>query len=284
MADETKISWAHSTLNFWIGCTKVSAACDGCYAERDWDHRKHRVEWGPHGDRSPTKTWGNAARWQRQAETFHMEHGCRRRVFVNSLSDFFDNHRSIDPSWRAAAWQIFRDCPDLDFLLLTKRPQNIAKMLPDDWGKGYPNVWLGTTVENQEEADRRVPVLLGVPAALRWLSCEPLLGPVDLRMIHLRRSGERGTDLSNRLGDYVQPLRGNFVDSPKIHWVIAGGESGPDARPMPLEWALQLSAHCAEAGTAFHFKQLSEADHPRSFRAFDSFPADLQVREVPHVG
>lgn len=181
MADNTKIEWADATANFWIGCTKLSPACDHCYAERDWDHRKHRVTWGPHGDRSPVKAGADVMRkMQRRAAAFKSEHGRPPRVFINSLSDFADNHRSIDPAWREAVWQAARDCPDVVLMILTKRPQNLPYYLPSDWGQGYLNVWIGTTVENQVEADRRIPDLLATPAVVRFLSCEPLLGPVDL--------------------------------------------------------------------------------------------------------
>ena len=133
----------------WIGCTKVSAACDHCYAEA-WDHRFGGERWGPHANRTRTKTWGNPIKWNRQAEGAPE----RPRVFVASLADVFDNHKSILTSWRRELWALIRQCPNLDFLMLTKRPQNIPRYLPEDWGDGYPNVWLGATVESQKEADR----------------------------------------------------------------------------------------------------------------------------------
>jgi len=118
-----------------------------------------------------------------------------------------------------------------------------------------PNVWLGVSVEDQRSADERIPDLLATSAAVRFLSCEPLLAPLNLRKIVLRRDGQAPTKLSNRLGDYVQPLAGNFTDSPRIGWVIAGGESGPRARPMHPDWARDLRDQCAEAGVPFFFKQ-----------------------------
>jgi protein gp37 len=265
LADKTKIEWADATANFWIGCTKVSPACDNCYAERDWDHRKHRVEWGPHGDRSPVKAGAQIVRkMQRNAEAFIAEHGHRPRIFVNSLSDFADNHRSIMPEWREKVWHLARECPDVILMILTKRPQNLPQYLPADWGAGYPNVWVGTAVENQAEADRRIPHLLATPAAVRWLSCEPLLGPVDLEKITLRPFGGKVTDLSNRLGDYIQPLRGNFIDSPKLDWIVVGGESGRNARPMHPDWARSLRDQCAAAGVPYFFKQWGESCPLRS--------------------
>ena len=133
MAENSGIEWTHHTFNPWIGCTKVSAACDHCYAEA-WDKRFGGERWGPHAPRTRTKTWGNPVKWNRQAE----EQGKRFRVFCASLADVFDNHRSIDPAWRRELWLLIESTPHLDWLLLTKRPQNIAKMLPSDWGdKGY---------------------------------------------------------------------------------------------------------------------------------------------------
>ena len=257
MSDNTKIEWADATANFWIGCTKVSPACDNCYAERGWDHRKHRVTWGPHGDRSHVKAGPLVCRKvQRGAAAFIAEHGRKPRIFVNSLSDFADNHKSILPEWREAVWLAARECPDVIFMVLTKRPQNLVRYLPADWGIGYPNVWIGTTVENQIEADRRIPDLLATPAAVRFLSCEPQLGPVDLngwlcedweRMASIYTDGEgvRRSDIS-----------GNAC--PGIDWVICGGESGANARPMHPDWARSLRDQCAGVGVAFHFKQWGE--------------------------
>jgi protein gp37 len=263
MAAVTGISWAHSTLNYWIGCSKVSAACDHCYAERDWDHRKHRVQWGPRGDRSPTKTWEAPYKWQREASAFFQAHGERRRVFVNSLSDWGDNHRSIGQDWRDAGHRAWRDCPDLDFLILTKRPGNLLKpgFLPADWSaERYPNVWIGTTVENQEAADMRLQVLERIEARVRFASIEPLLEDIQI----------------------LQYLA--WLD-----WVLVGGESGPHARHFDDDWARHILRDCRRADVlrtgrrpvAFHLKQRSQADHPSTFRNFDSFPADLRLREVP---
>ena len=165
MAENSGIEWTHHTFNPWIGCTKVSAACDFCYAEA-WDKRGlqgKESRWGPHAARTRTKTWGNPLRWQRQA----LEQGRRFRVFCASLADVFDNHKSILPQWRADLWSLIRHCPNLDFLLLTKRPQNIAKFAPWRWGEWPDNVWLGTTVENQATADQRIWHLLQIPAKVR---------------------------------------------------------------------------------------------------------------------
>lgn len=219
MAENSGIEWTTHTFNPWIGCTRVSAACDNCYAEA-WDNRFGGERWGPHAARTRTKTWGNPIKWNRKAAG-----GERPRVFVASLADVFDNHKSIPDAWRRELWTLIRQCQNLDFLLLTKRPQNIARYLPDDWGGGYANVWLGTTVENQTEADRRIPALVSVPAVVHFLSMEPLQGPVDLRGAH------------------------------GLEWVIAGGESGAAYRPADPDWFRSLRDQCAAAGVPFLFKQ-----------------------------
>ncbi|BBU57402.1 DUF5131 family protein [Mameliella alba] len=221
MAENSKIAWTTHTFNPWIGCTKVSVACDNCYAEA-WDNRFGGERWGPHAVRTRTKTWGNPVKWNRQAEGAEE----RPRVFCASLADVFDNHRSIEKAWRRELWTLIRQCPNLDFLLLTKRPQNITRFLPDDWGDGYLNVWLGCTVENQAEADRRITHLTDVPAVVHFLSMEPLQGPVDLWP---------------------------WIDS--LQWVIVGGENSPRYRPADPDWFRNLRDTCAASGVPFLFKQ-----------------------------
>ncbi|MBB4207245.1 DUF5131 family protein [Roseinatronobacter bogoriensis] len=240
MAENSNIEWTDHTFNPWIGCQKVSPGCDHCYAET-WDARglqQRESRWGPHATRTRTSAanWRKPLAWNRAAE----KAGKRARVFCASLADVFDNHPSIQPEWRADLWQMIADTPHLDWLLLTKRPQNIERMLPDGWGEGWERVWLGTTVENQTEANRRIPQLKAVPARVRFLSCEPMHGPVDL--IEATRRVIRHP---NYLGI-------------GLHWVICGGESGPSARPMHPDWARSLRDQCAAAGVAFHFKQWGE--------------------------
>lgn len=222
MAENSKIEWTDNTFNPWIGCQKVSPGCDHCYAEAMMADRYGRVVWGPHGDRKRTSAanWKKPEAWDRKAATEG-----RARVFCASLADVFDNHRSILPEWRADLWALIRRTPNLDWLLLTKRPQNIRKMLPAEWGHGWPNVWLGTTAEDQRHYDQRWPVLAAVPAAVRFISYEPAIGPmVDLH---------GGPD-----------------------WLICGGESGPGARDMPADWARSVRDQCA-GRIAFFMKQMS---------------------------
>ncbi|MDO9235969.1 MAG: phage Gp37/Gp68 family protein [Aquabacterium sp.] len=177
MSANTKIEWADHTLNPWIGCTPISPGCINCYAAA-WAKRYGR----DFSERTRTKTWAAPLKWNAQHEAFHALHGRRQRVFCASLADVFDNE--VDPQWRDDLWQLIWDTPNLDWLLLTKRIGNVGSMLPVEWGNGmidyWPNVWIGATIVNQEEADRDIPKLLAVPAAKRFLSMEPLLGPVDI--------------------------------------------------------------------------------------------------------
>jgi protein gp37 len=271
MAENSGIEWTHHTWNPWVGCTKISPACDHCYAE-DWSKRVGRDVWGPHADRQRTKTQGNPIKWNKRLEGT----GQRERVFVASLADVFDNHKSIQQEWRDGMWRTIRECKNLDFLLLTKRPQNIKRYLPADWGDGYPNVWLGTTVENQIEADRRIPELLKIDAVVLFLSCEPLLGPVDLEKSiggTLWIGGQRGCDgrhqHQGRAGHVIHGIL-HETDPRVLHhhhdercrkgldWVITGGESGPGARLMHPKWALSLRDQCKDAEVPFFFKQWGE--------------------------
>ena len=252
----TKISWADYTFNGVIGCTKVSPGCAHCYAET-WAQR-HRpgglVPWG-NGSRVVTKgPWQDALKWQREAAASRV----RARVFASSLSDVFEDHQ-VPNEQRPRFWQLVRSCRDLDWLVLTKRPENIARMLPSDWSvDAYPHVWLGTSVEDQQRAEERLPHLLGVPARVRFVSCEPLLGPVNLTDLPLPLGPAR-EGLRTKLGEGARcnPLHAYALD--QLHWVICGGESGPGHRPMDLAWARSLRDQCAAHGTAYWFKQTGGA-------------------------
>jgi protein gp37 len=224
MAETTEISWAHSTFNPWIGCTRVSPGCDNCYAATLMQDRYRRVTWGAGEARSRTKTWDQPRRWNKLAKAS----GEPWRVFCASLADVFDNE--VPGEWRQELGQLIMDTPYLTWMLLTKRIGNVKPMMASDfrWDAMPGNVWLGITVVNQAEADRDIPKLLQVPAKVRWLSCEPLLGGIDLR---------------NYLTDcYV---------SPRVDWVIVGGESGAGARPMPVEWVREIRDDCAFDGVPF---------------------------------
>lgn len=277
MGENSKIEWTDHTWNPWIGCTKVSAACDHCYAE-DWAKRFGQVEWGPHAERRRTSpaNWKEPLRWDRAAA----KAGRQARVFCASLADVFDNQ--VPEQWRYDLWELIASTRNLDWLLLTKRPQNIAKMLPvmDSRLPGYkpwtqrwpwPNVWLGTTVENQEEANRRVPEFLAVPAAKHFLSVEPLLGPVNLNSV-FDHSNEHSIDaLAGRR--FYAPQDNDGEPEARLDWVIAGGESGRGARPMHPDWARSLRDQCAAAEVPFFMKQMTKKA---------PIPDDLMIREFSH--
>ncbi len=241
MGASTKIAWCDMTFNPWIGCQKVSAGCAHCYAET-WAKRWGRSNWGPAGTRQQTANWGDLFKWNREA----LREGVRRRVFCGSLCDVFEDHPTCN-ELRPSLWRVIRECRALDWLLLTKRPENIVRMLPPGFTAAKaPHVWFGASVENQAMADLRVPQLLAVPAAGRFLSCEPLLGPIDL--------GYRGAGGPAR--GWLRRQHGAAGSLPhQVDWVIVGGESGAGFRPMALEWARSLREQCAAAGAAFFFKQ-----------------------------
>ena len=266
MAENSTIEWTDHTFNPWEGCQKVGPGCDHCYAET----RNARfgggtaVNWGPGAPRRRTSVsnWRKPVGWQRDAARFLAENGRRQRVFCASLADVFDN--AIDAAWRADLFELVRATPDLDWLLLTKRIGNAAAM-SEAAGGMPPNVWLGATVVNQAEANRDIPKLLAAPAAVRFLSMEPLLGPVDLTYV-----SDDGTALDpecwgdcacGSLYGYDAGCRrngGNGQLARKIDWVIVGGESGPGARPMHPDWARGLRDQCAAAGVPMLFKQWGE--------------------------
>jgi len=270
MAQNSKIEWTSHTFNPWRGCTKVSAGCKNCYAEA-MSKRSPKILgiWGDGGTRVPAAEsyWKQPLKWNvcrfqcslcggwnHPNSTICAKKGCvgteanfvfvkRPRVFCASLADVFeDRPELIDPRHRLM--QLIESTPNLDWLLLTKRPENVGDMVPVKWfGDGFPtNFWLGTSVENQEQADRRIAYLENIPATVRFLSCEPLLGDLNLKLSVSFVGGSR--EITDR--------------GRAIHWVIAGGESGTNARPMHPDWARSLRDQCQAAGVPFFFKQWGE--------------------------
>lgn len=256
MAENTRIEWADMTFNPWVGCTKVSPGCDHCYAEA-YAARFGTAEWGAGKPRHRTSAayWKQPRKWNAQAE----HEGRRFRVFCSSLADVFDNE--VPPAWREDLFRLIEQTPNLDWLLLTKRIGNVSAMVSVIPGSGWmpPNVWLGATVTSQEEADRDIPKLLAVPAAKWFLSMEPLLGPVDIRFAFAdsrtsccRRCGYRTNRRESACPNDGELLRVDIG----IDWVIVGGESGPQARPMQIVWAMDLVRQCQAAGIPAFMKQL----------------------------
>lgn len=227
MAKNSKIEWTHHTFNPWWGCVRVSPACKHCYAET-FAHRLGLEVWGKHSARRTLSDayWRQPLGWNREAAGARV----RPRVFCASMADVFEERDDLDPL-RERLWALIAATPNLDWLLLTKRPEHVGRMVP--WARAWPhNVWLGTTGENQLWASRRLPQLVEYPARVRFVSCEPLLGPVDLTQWFNRSGEQRGVD-----------------------WVIAGGESGHHARPTNPTWLRALRDQCRYHGVAFHFKQ-----------------------------
>lgn len=253
MAEATKIEWCDSTFNGWWGCTKIAPACDFCYAA-DLDARYGGSHWGNVPRRRTSETnWNEPRKWQRAAAAFFEKHGRRRRVFCGSMKDWADNQ--VPPEWRADLWALIRDCPDLDWLLLTKRPQNIAKMKPAYWDEIRGRIWLGATVEDQEHAEKNIPHLVRHDAAVRFISAEPLLGRIDLTGLTLG-GGVVANALRGTRFDVFDATAGEREEPwGKIDWVIAGGESGKNARPTHPDWLRSLRKQCADAGVPFLFKQ-----------------------------
>jgi len=258
MGKITGISWTDHTFNPWWGCTKVSPGCANCYAERD-SKRWGMDIWGQAAARRffGDKHWNEPLAWNRAAE----RDGVRRRVFCGSMCDVFEDRPDL-VEHRLRLWELVESTPALDWLLLTKRPENVERMLPERWsswgyfelhndlpaGGPFPrNAWMGVTAENQEQFDARWPMLENI--GRRWyvpvlfISAEPLLGPINM---------------ADCLEEFTEHEEDNTIWVRGIDWVICGGESGPHARPMHPAWARSIRDQCQEAGVPFFFKQLGE--------------------------
>jgi protein gp37 len=240
MAENTKIDWTDHTWNPWQGCSKISAGCENCYMYRD----KKRYGQDPFTVvRSKPNTFNMPRKWEEPA-----------KVFVCSWSDFFIEEAD---EWRGDAWQIIKDNPHLTFQLLTKRPENICSRLPDNWfNEPYMNVWFGTTVEDQSQLHRAGYLNL-FPAAVKFLSIEPMIGSVDLT-----------ASINSGL-----PWSEDMSAIKAVDWVIVGGESGgKDARIIQADWAREVRDVCASENVPFFMKQMTNKKE---------IPGDLQMREFP---
>jgi protein gp37 len=243
MGETTAINWCHSTFNPWVGCVQIDQACLNCYAAAI-DKRTGGAHWGKTAPRQVTseKYWRQPILWNRAA----VQAGERRRVFCGSMCDWAD--KDAPKGVVAQVFDLIRKTPQLDWLMLSKRADRIASLLPKDWGDGFPNVWLGVTVGNVKGL-WRADTLREIPAVVRFLSVEPLLED-------LKRPDFRGID-----------------------WVIAGGESGGRCRPMDPAWARAVRDSTHLAGGAFWMKQLG--GFPNARHQLFELPPDLRVRELP---
>lgn len=256
MGENSKIEWTDHTQNFWIGCTPVSPACDHCYAQT-LSERYGWAEWGAGKPRHRTSpaNWQKPLAWNRKAAKL----GIRYRVFANSLSDFFD--AEVPDAWRDDAMKVIEATPNLDWLLLTKRPK-VARDCFKRRGSVPANAWIGTTVENQPMAEARIPELLQIPARVHFLSMEPLLGPVDLAHIQVTSPDEHTVfrtinALTGGRGHGSKFGYTDAIDCPgqRIGWVIVGGESGKGWRKIDTSSVRSLRDQCQAAGVPFLFKQ-----------------------------
>jgi protein gp37 len=273
MGKITGISWTNSTFNIVWGCHEVphDPACTHCYA-RDFAKRLGKDLWGKSKPRQQMGEhyWNEPLRWDRKAAAA----GIRHKVFCSSMADVFEDHPALVAP-RERLWKLIERTPNLIWQLLTKRPENMKTMVPASWRHCWPtNIWAGTTVANQEWADKRCPILAEIPAQVRWLSVEPMFGPMDLKE-HFE-AGHEGT-------------AGWIEDPSPFSWVVVGGESGNGARPMKREWVTDLLAQCREYKVPFFFKQkgnvmakemgceAAKGDDP------SEWPEEFKVQEFPEV-
>jgi protein gp37 len=267
MAHNTKIEWCDHTFNIAWGCVKVSPGCKNCYANT-FANRWGYDAWGPGGTRRLFEAphWAEPVAWNREAAGL----GERRRVFCSSMTDVFLDERALD-SERARLWDLIEATPSLDWLLLTKRPEVVMDMVPsggywrNQWGQLPANVQVGTSIENQEEARKRLPLLFRIPAQLRFVSFEPLLAGIpslfegtdthEGEMMMCKRCGAGVWDTEHYCPNCHSDYKLEWMPSEMLHWAIAGGESGPGARPMEYQWLKELQQDCAVLQIPFFFKQ-----------------------------
>lgn len=316
MAINTKVEWCGATWNPWLGCAKVSDGCKFCYAEAQMDKWLGRARWGPDGTRVRTSVanWKKPVKWNKDlacgwvwrcsncndrivakplyegdckncgSSAWRNIHG--ERVFCASLADVFEDNPQVE-DWRLDLFRLIFDTPQLDWLLLTKRPQNVIPFMDDAcWPETGcpmfgvnddlpPNVWLGTSVENQAAVDDRVPQLAAVPTRVRFLSVEPLLEEIDFEDVFYEPVDERN--------EWFR-ARANRPD-----WVIVGGESGPNARPLELAWVRDIISQCRGARVPVFVKQLgsvwAKENGAKDKKGGDmgEWPENLRVREQPEV-
>lgn len=287
MADNTKIAWTDRTFNPWLGCTRVSPGCVHCYAE-SLTKRFGNAEWGPQAARVKTSDsyWKKPLKWNKESWIECLSCNWRgamkgtiiapyspacptcgsvmtvrtkQRVFCASLADVFEDNPQV-ANWRGELFQLIEQTPNLDWLLLTKRPERMFSLGTDAVGEIFdlwldrnPNVWLGATVESPEYFEKRVTDLLSCGSAVHFISVEPMIGPVRLKQIKMKN----------------------------VDWVICGGESGPGCRPMQADWVHDLKRDCQMGRVKFFMKQLG--GYPNKRDQMEDFPEEWQVREFPNV-
>ncbi len=272
------------TWNPWIGCTKCSEGCVNCYAERDNKfYQWNENGWGPGVPRHRTAVanWKKPGRWNKLAK----KDDVRYKVFCASLADVFDPEVPIE--WLADLLEVIQECRNLDWLLLTKRIEEVDSRISavtginsGVWFQSMPHVWLGVTAENQKRADERIPKLLKIPAKLRFISAEPLLENIlfdDGVTSWLTCNGKDkiGIVSERHYCCVSEELTGECFHG--IDWIITGGESGKAAREMNPDWARSIQAQCEDAKVSFYMKQMSG----NTIELRNAIPADLKVQDIP---
>lgn len=291
MGNETKISWCHASFNPWEGCQRWSEECEQCYAEYLVVHRFHLPVWGPPSTterkRTGEATWKKPEQLNRECKVS----GVRKRIFCASLADVFEDHPML-PLWREDLWKLIERCTSLDWMLLTKRPENILRMVPETWKNTWPNhVWQGTTIGLNKYVYKRLRWLVQIPAPVLFLSIEPQLEDIDLTpAFHKMETASDGTN--KPVAPRLRP-----DGSPLVNFVITGGESQNNAahhpRPYDLSWARSVVEQTRKAGAKAFVKQMGDnpVENGKSLKGkfgykgsdFDSFPEDLRIREFPEV-
>jgi protein gp37 len=272
--ENSKIGWTDHTLNPWRGCTKVSAGCQNCYAEEQ-QARYNGAKWGDDQPRiiAAESSWKNPIKWNKDAAAA----GIRARVFCASLADVFEDRPELVAP-RERLFHLIEATPHLDWLLLSKRPENMQRLTPPTWAAGWPeNAWAMCTVEDQVQAKKRIPHLMQVPAKVRGVSVEPMLGPVNLA----NHAVDNAYDMVLQYNEDGTPSLYEEMNSSHIglDWVICGGESGDKHRPFDLAWARDLEHQCMAERVAFFMKQLG--GFPDKKDQLEDLPADLQKRQWP---
>ena len=279
MGENSKISWTDHTFNPWWGCVKVSPGCANCYAETL--SNRFGSLWGKDAPRRffSQKHWDEPLKWNRKAAAA----GKTAKVFCGSMCDIFEDRPDLEEH-RTRLFDLILQTPHLTWLLLTKRAENMARLLPQSWkpislSNSFPkNVWLGVTAENQAAADKRIPLLLEIQAPVRFVSCEPLLGPVDLTELGEVDSAATYNALT---GEFSGNTDGR---GPVLDWVIAGGESGAKARPMHPDWARSLRDQCRATDIPFFFKQWGEWAPVEEFTGSNGNVFSDQLKQIEFGG
>lgn len=284
MAENTKIEWAHHTFNPWIGCTKVSAGCANCYAETLMDKRWQKVKWGPSGTRVRTgaANWRKPRQWNEEAAAA----GERWRIFCASLADVLEDRDELAP-WRKELQQLTLQTPHLDWMLLTKRPEN-AHLWPGPTNQR--NLWWGVSMENQRETDERMPHLLRIDAGVRFISAEPLLEKVGFGLKAIWCRHHQRVEPTLEMDESIPCFRAQALVGDMIDMIILGGESGPGARPCHADWIAWARDQAEHVGVAPFVKQGGSnfhmgghrirLKHPKGGDLDELHPA-LRVRRLP---